>query len=213
LVKDIVEQLSLQAYFCVTAGIIGLVFLNRLHSFEKLIVLNVWINISADIIASAFVIKGMTSEMIYNISAPIEQLVTLFIYNNGVNTLKLRNIHFGTMCLIFLLSLSNYFLMKNPYEFHSYTIIFSGLTVAIFSCLQLQFTISRLKPWLSVIFWFSFANVIYYTLMTSTISSLPLAIEVSDSFARSIKAINDIGYILWSILISIGILWNRTRII
>jgi hypothetical protein len=79
--------------------------------------------------------------------------------------------------------------------------------------LQLQFTISRLKPWLSVIFWFSFANVIYYTLMTSTISSLPLAIEVSDSFARSIKAINDIGYILWSILISIGILWNRTRII
>lgn len=171
----------------------------------------VWINILVDILAKILAIKESSSEMLYNISAPIEQMLTIFIYSKGVNSMRIRNIHLLTISLIFLSSLSNYWFVRNPYGFHSYTIVFSGIAVATFSYWQLKFAINHEDPWRSVIFWFSLANLIYYFIMATIIVSLPLANEISNDFAASIKAINDTTYIIWSILISIGFIWNKTK--
>jgi hypothetical protein len=185
--------------------------LKKLYGSEKLIVAIIWINVVADLLGSIMAIKYSFNEMVFNISAPIEQVLTLFVYSKAGETRRLVNVHKISITLIILLSLSNYFIIQNPYGFHYYTFIFSGITVAVFSYTQLKFTIQQNVPWRSVLLWFSGANLIYYSLMVSSVSTMPLAYDISKDLAISIKTVNDVGYIIWSALISVGILWNKKK--
>jgi hypothetical protein len=211
LIIKIIQFLTINSYVCLTAGILGLYFSIKLYSYEKLIVGIIWINVVADLIGSIMAIKFSFNEVVFNVSAPIEQVLTLYVYSKGDKKKSVVYIHRISMVLIIILLLSNYVIIKNPYGFHYYTFIISGIIVAVFSYWQLKSLIQQSHPWRSVILWFSGANLIYYSSMVSSVSSMPLANDISRNLAMSIKTINDVGYIIWSLLIAIGILWNKKK--
>jgi hypothetical protein len=87
------------------------------------------------------------------------------------------------------------------------------LIVAILSYIHLRNMILEKTGDSIIIAAFSLANFIYLTLMISSISAIELAYRIDPEFGKLIYFLgNGIGYILWSIILIIGILWKKHKI-
>jgi hypothetical protein len=145
---------------------------------------------------------------VYNIMTVAEQALILIIYYLSRGNKTRRFSYLAGALLIVLLGFSNKLLPNPPGGFNIETFIFSGILVAIFSYLELRRSVLDLKID-SIIIWFASANMIYYTLMVSSMSAQPLAQRISMKLAENLKYINDVAYMIWAILIAIGLIWSR----
>lgn len=80
------------------------------------------------------------------------------------------------------------------------------------SYLMLRDEIFKPRAFNHLFIWFILANLVYYTLMVSSMSSIPFAGQISVDLAASLKIINDVAYIFWSLLIAFGIIWSSKQI-
>lgn len=166
----------------------------------------------ADVIASIVGARGIPNGDIYNVSAPVSKLVTLGIYIATLQTKTMRKYFILGMLPIIALSAWGYIRPGNPGDFHYDVYIISGFVISILSYLYMrQFILHRSNPF-TTLFWFSFANLIYYTLMVSSMSASYAVMPFSQDFAKKLLLGNDIAYSLWSCLITFGIIWNKKKI-
>lgn len=198
-------DIRIQTYFTLMCGIVGLFKINRLLPFEKLILFIVWQNFFVDLYATYLTNQKIHTASLYNINLLVQHLLTLYIYSRGT-TGKL--IIYLTGFIILVGSFINMSLFQK-YSFNSYSIIPSLTLVAIFSYFILRKQITSEKsPHLSLFFWFALSNLFYATISVNTLSSTNYALEIDVELALTLLNINYFAYIIWSVLITIGLLWD-----
>ncbi len=206
------ELVKLPTVICIVVGIISTFYFRKLNTTERLILLVVYLNIITDLIAIylADTLK-QDNGIIYNIFCPTEKIITLLIYY--LNAFQLSNKRLNILGVLFVCLFSLYGFIANPAtHFHTEVYILSGFIVSILSYLQLRQIIQEKAKQSTAIFFFAIANLVYYTLMVSSVSASPFAYELSEDFGKAVMIGNQVAYSLWSILILIGLLWNRTKI-
>jgi hypothetical protein len=170
-----------------------------------------FLNAAADLLANYIGMKFIYNGDVYNTVAPAEKLITLGIYIATAHTRTLNKYFFVGMALVAGLSIWGYVKQTVPGFFHSDVFVISGFIMAILSYIYMrQIIFNQAQPF-TPLFWFSFANMIYYTMMVASISAMPVALLISNEFAMQIHFGNDLAYIFWSTFITFGILWNQKK--
>jgi len=212
LIQNIIENIRYPTAICIVAGVVSTFYFHKLSSTEKWIVLVIFLNILADLLANYLGLKKIFNGDVYNLLGPVEKIITLSVYlvNSKINRTKIYYLS-GIIAMI-LLTTAGYISNSKPGHLHEQVYVISGFIFAILSYLQLRNILLEKAKDSIPIFWFSMANLVYYTLMISVISARPVALSISWDFNTQINIVNDIAYSLWSPIILIGIIWNRTKI-
>lgn len=154
---------------------------------------------------------GIQSGHVYNLLSPFEKILTVVVYmqsSNGRRFIPLSKVGMGA---IVLLSILGYLLGGVENKFHMEVYILTGFIIAILSYAFLRHLTLRKREFSIVIFCFGLANLVYYTLMISSMSAIPAALLISNEFAYKVLLGNDIAFTLWSLIILTGILWKRIK--
>ncbi len=208
---EVIEHIRFPTAICIITGLISLFYLRKLTLQERFIIVVIYLNISADILANYIEMKGMYNGDVYNIICPIEKIITIGVYYFNTKKGSIKDLYGLGVIAITSLSIGGYLVNPISGSFHTAVYLISGFIMAVLSYLHLrQLVLDKAKP-STPIFWFGMANLIYYTLMTSSVSAFPVAQTISDEFARQIGTGNQIAYVLWSLTTLIGIIWNRTK--
>lgn len=205
MIEELLHNIRLQTYFSLLAGLAGLVFLNRLSFWERLIILVVWLNVIADFLSNYIGLRGDPSVDVYNVMNPIEHSLTLIIYRAFTKHKKTRSLHLTFAYLILILASVDFAWITKTGQFHYASFLFSGIVVAIFSFLFMRSWIIESGSFKTFIPWFGIANLLYYTLMVASLSALPKAMDISDQLAKAVLWVNYGAYMLWSIILTIGL--------
>lgn len=204
-------KITIPSILCVIAGILWLLFQKKLSKTERVITLIIWLNIGSDLIAAKLSTEGITNGFVYNILAPIERILTVYIYIRCSNFLKSKYLHIIGLCAIILVSAISQIHAQDFSAFQNISFVIGGLVVSLLSYYHLRnITLGRAKDDFLIAL-FAVANLIYYTLMSSSISAFYAALDVSRAFARDIYSINQFAYGLWAITLSIGLLWSKRK--
>lgn len=203
---------DIPAIICIIAGAIYALKNQELKDFEKLILLIIGLNIITDISSFFLALTNTRTHIFYNILIPIERILTLIIYLRNVNNEPGKKLYYIAVAAVFGIYIISYFNNGNLTELHNVSNITTGLILASLSYIQLRSILMGGAGDSSVLIYFGLANLIYYTLMISAMSALPLALQISQDFASDIYDINIVGYTLWSIILIIGILWKKQKI-
>jgi hypothetical protein len=170
-----------------------------------------FLNAAADLLAGYLGIQKIFNGDVYNTIAPTEKLITLAIYISTVRTKALNKYFIIGIVMVILLSIWGYARQTVSGMFHHDVFIISGFVLAILSYAYMRdLMLNQARPF-TPLFWFSFANMIYYTMMVASISAMPVALRISYDFAAQIHLGNDLAYILWSTFITFGIVWNQKK--
>lgn len=138
-------------------------------------------------------------------------MITLGIYIGTTQAIAMRKYYTIGMACVILLAAWGFIKEGVADHLHYDAYIISGFVISILSYLYMrQFILHRSNPFTSL-FWFSFANLLEYTLMVSSISASFAAVTIDQKFAQQIFIGNDIAYILWSCIITFGIIWNQKK--
>jgi hypothetical protein len=111
--------------------------------------------------------------------------------------------------LITVISIAGLFYYPSFSDMQRGPYVWAGLVVALLSYLHLRSIALDEAGQSQIMFVFSLANLVYYTLMISAQSAVDLAWDLDVDFGKDIYLVNDISFALWSIILIIGILWNR----
>lgn len=192
-------------------GTVSIFLYRKFGLNERLIVIVILLNVIADLMADYVSLTYGESGHVYNVLAPVERLLSLQIYVLATKNKKLRMLFRFTMILIFGISLSGYIIHNGDTDFHALPYVASGFLMAVASYIFLREWAIVSKKSTVLVFVFGMANFIYYTLMISSMSALPLANKLSAELADKIYVVNDIAYTLWSLTILFGMIWQRIK--
>lgn len=205
-------DIHIQTYFAIAAGIAGLSRINFYIKGELLIIAVVFINIIVDLLGTYMAFYSIDNLWCYNISSTIENTFILILFSLNTNPLKSKMIK-SVLILMLVFSIVNMFYIQKYNNLNTYTFIPASLFIVYLSYSSLLSLINTEAMYSNLLFWFSLACFIYYSLMITVLSALPLALEVSYSLALALKQVNNIGYMLWSVLLLSGFLWTRKKTI
>ncbi len=183
-----------------------------MEGFEQLILLILLFNIFIDAVGYFMILIERDTHTIYNVLLPLERSLTLLIYSfNEQGKLRVRMHQFGIVCVLLSFGAG---MVYHPHltEFNSLGNVLSGLVLAALSYIHLRSISLNTAGQSPTLFYFGLANLIYFTLMISAMSALPLAQKIDQVFASKIYAINLVSYALWALILIIGILWKKQRI-
>lgn len=212
MILEFLANIRLPTALCIVAGLVSVYFYRKLTFSERFIISVIYLNILADLLAQYLATRGIYNGDVYNLICPLEKVIILAVYYQNTFKNRIRKYYIiGVIAIIFLSSLG-YIFNKNSGSVHIEVYLISGFVIAILSYLQLRQMALENARASTPIFWFGMANLIYYTFMISSISASPLALTISEEFARQILLGNDIGYISWSIITTTGIAWKQTKI-
>jgi hypothetical protein len=165
-------------------------------------------NVLADGTSLLLSIHMDQTHFIYNILLPIERILTLSIYARHSTRSLEKKLHWIAMGLVIVLYGFGYWYYKFN-DLHYASAITTGLILALLSYIHLKaFALDKTKGSVLIAF-FALANLVYFTLMVSSISALQVALDISMDFAKTIGMGNLLAYSLWSVILIIGILWKR----
>jgi len=205
-------------WICIAALAIYILKIGKLNGWEYIIPIILVMNVVSDL-GSNYMQLGtnipcytrmkIETGFIYNVLAPSERILTLILYtkNSRFRTDKFR--YYIGIVLIVLISIISLFYYPNFREMHRGAYVWGGLVVALLSYLHLRSIALDEAGQSQIMFAFSLANLVYFTLMISANSAVDLAYELNVEFGKNIYLINDIAFALWSIILIIGILWKR----
>lgn len=210
MIYEILNTLKPQNYVVLISTITGLALLNRLPLLGRIIVLLLLLNLIADVWAAFLWLDYQTTVHVYNLFNPIEQLITVATYGLYAKP-KVNKVYVASAVVILSFHLFDAFWLSPKDSFHFPAFIFSGILIAILSYFSLKQCLREKEEFRSLFFWFSLANLFYYTLMVSAMSALPLAQKISYEFAAIILQLNYICYACWALTLTFGMIWNRLK--
>lgn len=208
---ELIDKILWTTWICIAAFLIYLIHLKYLKGWEKLILLILGLNVVAEITAAYFAASQITNGFIFNTVAPVERILTLMLYAHNYKSKNGKLLSYLGMSLVILIAFAGVFHYPSFQEFHYGTYVISGLVIAVLSYLHLRAMALEKADQSLLIFVFSLANLVYFTLMISSMSAFRLANQISDEFGSEILLINQIAYALWSIILIIGIIWKTKR--
>lgn len=206
------KDIQPQTYVTLAVGILGITRYSRLHNSIFSILMVILVNLLADLIANYFAHKYGDNTIVYNISTAIEQELTLLILYSLARSKGQRKVILVTMIIFPILSITNLLFVQKSSNFNSFTYISTGLAIAFFSYIIIKERLDDIYLFRSMVFWFTIANFIYYTIVSVVFSVLPFAIDVSYEFGNDIMHVNYVSYIIWSTLLAIGFIWSKKHI-
>lgn len=204
-------DIRIQTFFVFMCGMVGLFKINRLLPFEKLILFIVWQNFFVDLYATYLAEQKISTAWIYNINLVLQHTLTLFIYS-ALSKKKYKLIFYIFMFLLLTSCTINilFFQQKN---FNDYTITVSLLFIAVSSYFIIRdYITTKDDPLALILFWFALGNFFYPVIAINILSSVNILTKAEISIARKLFSVNYFGYIVWSVLITTGLLWNSKKI-
>lgn len=211
----LLENIVWSTWVIFLALVIYLIRIKKLKGWEKLVLVIIALNFTADLLAlvSPQIFEKEYSGIIYNILAPVQRILTLMLYISNTNVKEEQYLNYGGIVALILVSLGGHFYYQYFSDFQRVPYVILGLIVAILSYIHLRNMILEKTAASIVIAAFSLANFIYLTLMISSVSAVELAYNIDHEFGKLIYFLgNGIGYVLWSIILIIGILWKKQKI-
>lgn len=199
--------MTIPTIICLVVSILSTLFFQNLSKTERLILIVLYLNLIADIVGPH--LEKDANGYLYNIITPIEKIITLILYAAVSTTRKHKIFNLTGIVVIIVLSILGYFVRFSAETFHFEVYVVSGFVISILSYLFLRKLALRKEQFSTVILLFGMANLVYYTVMVSAVSAMPIARKHSSVFASDLFTINDIAYSLWSLTILTGILWKR----
>lgn len=183
----------------------------ELEKIEQWIVLILFLNIFTDTTSYFLIHMEKGTHLFYNLLIPVERILTLIIYAVNEHGISRKRIHYSGTVLIGISAISAVFYYQNITGHHSMTNILTGFIGALLSYVHLRSIMLNTAGQSTTTFYFALANLVYFTLMISAMSALPLALQIGNDFASDIYDINLIGYALWSIILIIGVLGKSKK--
>ncbi|KAB2816486.1 hypothetical protein [Phaeocystidibacter marisrubri] len=192
---------------------VGLFYLFRAakwREIERWIAVIIWINIGVDLAGNTLSKFDIESQQIYNVTTVLEQVLTLWVYWIYSRYSAMKKVLIALVFTLPILALAQSAFRSFQPVFNMETFVLSGIIVAVCSYFVLRNEVLNQQQHNKLIF-FAMANLLYYTLMVSSMSALPLAYSISKDFGVKIKYLNDGAYALWSITLLIGLLWHPKK--
>lgn len=208
---ELILSFTWTTWLCLIAFVVYTVFYKDIYKWEKVILIILGINLITEIIGAYLAISYTVNGFIYNVSAPITRILTLMLYAHNYNNTSgkvLTNTGIGVVILISIIGALHYPTFQ---EFHYGAYVISGLVIAALSYLHLRAIALDKAGQSLLIFVFSLANLVYFTLMASSMSAYGLANQISNDFGRTILFLNQLAYGLWSVILITGILWKKKQ--
>jgi hypothetical protein len=196
---------------CIAAGAVYVWRKRSLQGVENIILWIILLNVLADLVAEVLNSAGHTTHVVYNLMMPVERVLTLLIYAIQAETIWAKRSYYVAIGLVATAAIASAAYYGGIQELHYFSNVISGIVVAVFSYTYLRAMVLGQTYHSRVLFYFGMANLIYYTLMVSAMSALPLAMRISYPFAGAILNINLVGYTFWSITLILGISWKKQR--
>ncbi len=209
---EIIERIRFPTAICIMAGMVSLLYFHKLTTKERFIVLVIFFKYCRRPYCKLYWASKKNGGDVYNLFCPTEKIIIMVIYylNSKITSVKQFNI-LGIIAFI-LISIGGYYFETVSGYIHIEVLVISGIITVGLSYLHLRQIVLDKAFSSTPIFFFGMANLIYYTLMVSSMSAIPVAYNISKPFAIQISIGNDIAYVLWSLTTLIGIIWNRTKI-
>lgn len=151
------------------------------------------------------------THVVYNVFLPVERSIILLIYAANVHGRDQKRVYQIGAAAVWLTYAASTSVHRGITEFHYVSNIITGLVLAALSYIHLRSVSLNTAGQSLPLLYFGSANLIYFTLMISAMSALPLAQRIDNDFAGSIYDTNLVAYALRSILIIIGILWKKRK--
>ena len=209
-----IKILPFQFYFVLTAALTGAIFIRRFSLVEKLIWIILVLNVLIDAYARYIGSQGIHNGICYNVLVPLEILIMIYIYNITSKNHAYKILTYGLSGVLLVFAVVVAMFLQERDKLHTYTIAFGGIMVGALSYLRLRkIIINDINLTDNILFWFCAANFIYYIIFIPVLSVLPIANDISNELARSIKKVNNYAYALWSTLITIGFICSRKNAI
>lgn len=203
-------DIRIQTFFTLMCGIVGLFKINRLLPFEKLILFIVWQNFFVDLYATYLAYNKIPNGWLFNIHLLVQHTLTLIIYA-ALFKARYKLMFYTFMFMLLASSTLNMFFFQQK-NFNNYTITVSLFFIAISSYFIIRdYITTKDDPLAMVLFWFALGNFFYPVIVINILSSVNLLTEAEISLARMLFNINYFGYIVWSVLITTGLLWNSKK--
>lgn len=182
-----------------------------LQNIERLILAIIAFNFIVDLTGHIFSHFNISNHFLYNVLIPVERSLSLFIYaRNEKAKEKLITYEVG-IAVILAITIIGFAMHGGSSDLHFISNILSGLLLALFSYLHLRSIALDSAKQSLITFFFTLANLVYFTLMVSAMSAFPLALQIGNEFGRDIYNINLFAYALWSIILITGILWKKPK--
>lgn len=204
---DIFSDLGFPIYFTLVAFPLSIIAFKKVSSYDRIIPVIVWIHLCADLIGNFFINQGLKNVHVYHVSTGIALPLTILAYGNSA-LFKNKARHGLIITSVVVLYLIGFALTRpDRYNFSGY--VMAAFIIVITSYLVLRKRIILDQFTTDIGSFFVLANLIYFAMMTSATSAIPFLSEnFSDRIGASAKIVNDVGYSIWSLLLSFGFLWT-----
>ena len=197
---------------CLITGILYCINFRRLYGIERWILAVLILNIATDTASYFLIHMERPTHAVYNVLLPFERGLILLIYAANSHGREQKLVYYIGAAAVLLTYAGSTAFNGGISELHYVSTIVTGLILAALSYVYLRSVSLNTAGQSTTMLYFGLANLIYFTLMISALSALPLAQRIDNTFASTIFNANLMGYTLWSILLIIGIPWKRRKI-
>ncbi len=192
------------------ACLIFILLKNKLNKLQKFIGLFVGICFLFDIAAYAIGYYYKNNQWFYNLAILVETSFLFFIYYQLFSSTYIkRAIKYAYPGFLFFFFL-NYLFIQKQFVFNNYTFVPSYAFLALLAFKHLQQCVDELveNPFANFVFWFSMANLLDFTVSAPLLGILSWFAFENEKIASSLYLINDLVYVAWFTILSIGIIWT-----
>lgn len=208
------KNLFFQHYIIIACAIISTLFIKKATGIKKVPVVLIIANALFDTIVLLALLNGSIKiNLIYSIWFVVECMVILGFYHYSGFFIKQTKIFFTVlffMVLLFILNM-NYF---EPVDiFQSNSVFLFGLFVFVISYLNLRkLLINNSNTKYDLTHWFIIGNVIYFGLLVQSIAGTMAMINLKDNrLSYFFYNLNNVGYSIWGICLTIGIVMHKNE--
>ena len=138
--------------------------------------------VAAELTGAYLSMSQTNNGFIFNIMAPIERILTLMLYAKNYKNKSGKQLAYTGILLVIAIAVYGIFHFPTFQEFHYGTYVVSGLVIAVASYLHLRAIALDKAGQSFIIFVFSLANLVYFTLMISSLSAYGLANQIDNNF-------------------------------
>lgn len=186
----------------------------RLNKAEIFIGLIVVVQIATEIWANLLIERGTNNILLYSIS----EFITFQLYylHFRISALKnwIRKSAFLFSALFFILTIINITIGQGPNTSNTLTFIPQAFIIGLFSYISIRrLIIMNSTSQHNLQLWFYVANVLYFFAAIPSIGMEPYTIILSMKLAKQLYHFTQYMAMVWTLLIIVGLIWKKPRLI
>ncbi|MCB0733212.1 MAG: hypothetical protein H6608_05215 [Flavobacteriales bacterium] len=205
-------EITVPTWVCLAASVVSLFLLKKLSLLDILATSVLWINLVVDLYATYLVSLKQHTIFLYNLSIPLLGMIVLYVYFRSSPIKWLSTAYLIALAIVMMIWLiySLYSGIRGQFNYIPY--IVTAFLIAAGSYLLMRNMVLRSSLLPPVILFFALANFAYYSLGMAAQYAEILKGYLTEHQSFVVKAyINDVGYVLSSVMILTGIIWKHRQ--